>query len=174
MAVWLPEGYCRTLGFASRRHFDLMCEESADALLTCLAEAPCYDEEDQEKLTEKTRVSLKGASIVLSTLEQHDTIEVSLSDNVEVALLHHVRSIFNGLAEGNFASMAAHIIHCRDERPNLTMYLRLLEIAINIMNDEEALLDGSFTFRCKFSTKGMHTLMATTYQAIFWEYFVGA
>ena len=178
MAVWLPEGYRRTLGFASRRNFDLMCEESADTLLTCLAEAQCCDEEDQEKLTEKTRVSLKRASIVLSTLEQHDSIEVSTRDNVEVALLHHVVSISKGLAEGDFASMAAHIIDCLDEhslgvvttlaKPD--MYLRLLKIAINLLNDEEALLDGSFASKsCIFSTKGMHTLMARTNQVIFWE-----
>ena len=127
------------------------------------------------EIDRKTRVSLKRANIVLSTLEQHDSIEVSLSGNVEVALLHHVGSISKGLAEGNFASMTAHIIHCLDERQNLTMYLRLLEIAINVLNDEEALLDSSFTPKsCKSSTKGTHTLMARTNQAIFRGYFVGA
>ena len=178
MAMWLPEGHRRTLGFASRRNFDLICEESADMLLSCLAAAQCCDEEDQEKLTEKTRISLNRASIVLATLEQHDSIAVSLKDNVEVALLHHVVRISNGIAKGDFASTAVHIIHCLEERSSgvvttlakSDMYLRLLNIAINLLNDEETLLDGSFaSTSCVFSTKGMHILMARMNQVIFWE-----
>lgn len=180
MTTWLPEDYRRALGFASRRHFDTMCEESADGLLSCLAAVSCSNGDDREKLTEATGLALERASTVLQSVLDDGSMTAPLKDSVEVALLYHIVQIANEQAENNHKKVAAQIISCLEEKPsvgaaitvaNSKMYFKLLQIAASILSEEEtASSDNSMSSAsCAFSSDGLHILMVRLNQVMFWE-----
>lgn len=179
MTVWLPEEYRRTLGYASRRHFDVMCEQSADDLLSCLSATQCSLGGDAEKLMEEIFLSLKRAKIILEVVLRDDSMADALKDNIEVALLYHIAGVADQQVEDDQSAMAAHIIHCLEERScggsvttlaNPKMYLRLLQIATSILGDEDAMIDGSTASKsCAFPVNGLHILMMRMDQVLCWE-----
>ncbi|KAL7511013.1 hypothetical protein ACHAXN_007948 [Cyclotella atomus] len=174
MTVWLPEDYRRSLGFACRRHFDALCEESADGLLSCLAAVSRSNGDDQEKLTRTTGLALNRASTVLQAVLDDDSMTTPLKDSVEVALLYHIVEIANEQAESNNEKVAAHIVSCLEEQPsggaaitlaNSKMYFKLLQIAASILSEEEKTSDDSMSSAsCAFTSSGLHILMV-----MFWE-----
>jgi len=179
MSVWLPADYRRTLGFASRRLFDMTCKKSAEDLLSCLSAMHMTSEENVEKLTRETALALNCARKILEAVLQDDSMADALRDSVEVALLYHIVNIALRQAENDHTQMAEHIVHCLEERSsggsvttlaNSNMYLRLIEIAVGMMNEEEKVLSGSLTaVSCSFSVHGLHILMARMDQVSFWE-----
>jgi hypothetical protein len=186
MSVWLPEEYRRTLGFACRRHFDSLCEKSADELLLFLVATRCIlDENGGEMVTEVTARAFRKASTVLEAVMQDDSMASVLKGHVEGNLLYHVVNIAVQQAKNDNAQAAAHIIHCLEERcinegtqgggavttlANSGMYLRLLQIAVAILDDEEQSTHGQMEFTTSaFSVHGVHILMARMTQVLFWE-----
>ena len=182
MTVWLPEDYRRVLGFASRRHFDAMCEESADRLLSCLAAVSCFNGEDEDelaKLTDCTAVALGRASTILDAVIQDDSMAGPLKDSVEVALLYHIVTIANKQAESDYTQVAVHIVNCLEEQSsggsvttlaNSKMYYKLLRIAVAILGEEETSSgDSMSSTSCAFTIYGLQILMARMNQVLFWE-----
>ena len=184
MSVWLPEDYRRSIGFACSRHFNVMCEESADELLSCLSAVQRADQEDQEKLkllVEKAVPVLNRASSILEAVLKDDTMASTLRSNVEVALLYHIVNIATHQAENDNDQMAVHIIHCLEEQSsggavvtlaNSSMYFRLLEIAVAILMAEDIVFESESTQKstcCAFSVHGVYVLMARMNQVLFWE-----
>ena len=186
MSVWLPEEYRRTLGFACRRHFDSLCEKSADELLSFLVATRCLlDQNGGEEVTAQAARAFRKASTVLEAVMEDDSMASVLKGHVEGNLLYHVVNIAVQQAKNDNVQAAAHIIHCLEERcmnegsqgggavttlANSGMYLRLLQLAVAILDDEEQSSHGQLEFATSaFSVHGVHILMARMTQVLFWE-----
>ncbi|KAL3797648.1 hypothetical protein HJC23_013480, partial [Cyclotella cryptica] len=186
MSDWLPEEYRRTLGFACRRHFDSLCEKSADELLSFLVATRCLlDEKGGEKVTEEAACSFRKASTVLEAVLKDNSMASVLKGHVEVNLLYHIVNIAVQQAKNDSTRTALHVIDCLDERSmtegsrgggavttlaHSGMYLRLLQIAVAILDEEEQSTHGQMEFtKCAFSVHGIHILMARMTQVLFWE-----
>jgi hypothetical protein len=178
MSVWLPEDYRRTLGFACRRHFDVLCEKSSDELLSLLVATRCFPGKgDQEKLVEKTTVAFRKANSVLEAVLGDGSMTTVLKIHVEVSLLYHIVNIAVSQAKEDRLETAKHIVSSLEERcmedgdavitlANSTMYLRLLQLAIAMLDEEDGPMSAS---TCAFSVHGVHILMARMTQVLGWE-----
>lgn len=184
---WLPSDRRRRLGFASRRHFDSLCERSANALISTLSIAAIANlsnagvTETQEK--EMSRV-LKVAADVLEGILQDDIMAQVLKGHVEANLLKYSVDIALADAKGETVQVATDMIHCLEERclsedyggvvstlADPLAYSDFLHIAFAILVKEDDVSKGlpmEFA-KCAFTVHGMHILMARLTQVLAWE-----
>jgi len=186
-SCWLPSDRQRRLGFASRRHFDSLCERSANALISMLSIAAVTNFSDagvtetQEKEMSKV---LKVAEDVLEGILQEDVMAPVLKGHVEANLLKYSVDIALADAKGDTVQVAKHLVHFLEERclseeyggvvstlADPQMYSDLLHIAFAILLKEDEVSKGlpmEFA-KCAFTIHGMHVLMARLTQVLAWE-----
>jgi hypothetical protein len=180
----LPPQFQRKFGFACRRHFDALCEKSANDLISMLA-ATTYGTDGESKLEEEAFVSvLQAARNVLEAVIQDEDMASLLKGHMEANLLKYVVDIALADALGDTSKMASDIVRCLEERcltgdeyggvvstlANPKMYADLLHISAAILHKEESLFNGTMeSTKCAFSVHGMHILMARLTQVLSWE-----
>ncbi len=180
----LPTQFQRKHGFACRRHFDALCENSANDLISMLA-STTYALSGESKLEEETFVSvLQAARNVLEAVVQDEDMASLLKGHMEANLLKYVVDIALADALGDTTKMASDIVRCLEERclpgeeyggvvstlANPKMYAKLLHISAAILHKEESLFNGTMeSTKCAFSVQGMHILMARLTQVLSWE-----
>eukprot|EP00986_Skeletonema_menzelii_P009789 scaffold4559_cov145-Skeletonema_menzelii.AAC.3 len=180
----LPTQFQRKLGFACRRHFDALCENSANDLISMLA-STTYDMNEESKLEEEAFVSvLQSARKVLEAVVLDEDMASLLKGHIQANLLKYVVDIALADALGDTTKMASNIVRCLEERclpgeeyggvvstlANPKMYAKLLHISVAILHKEESLFNGTMELtKCAFSVHGMHILMARLTQVLSWE-----
>lgn len=183
-SCWLPSDRRRRLGFASRRHFDSLCERSANDLISMLSIAAVTNLSDadvtetQEKEMSKV---LKVAEDVLEGILQEDVMAPVLKGHVEANLLKYSVDIALADAKGDTVQVAKDIVHFLEERclseeyggvvstlADPQMYSDLLHIAFAILLKEDEVSKMEFA-KCAFTIHGMHVLMARLTQVLAWE-----
>lgn len=180
----LPTQFQRKFGFACRRHFDALCENSANDLISKLA-STTYATNGESKLEEEAFVSvLQAARNVLEAVVQDEDMASLLKGHMEANLLKYVVDIALADALGDTTKMASDIVRCLEERclpgeeyggvvstlANPKMYAKLLHISVAILHKEESLFNGTMeSTKCAFSVHGMHILMARLTQVLSWE-----
>lgn len=180
----LPTQFQRKFGFACRRHFDALCENAANDLISMLA-ATTYGTNGASKLDEEAFVSvLQAARNVLEAVIQDEDMASLLKGHLEANLLKYVVDIALADALGETSKMASDIVRCLEERcltgdeyggvvstlANPKMYSDLLHISAAILHKEESLFNGTMeSTKCAFSVHGMHILMARLTQVLSWE-----
>lgn len=177
-SCWLPSDRQRKLGFASRRHFDSLCERSANNLICIISQAAISNfsksdvcMENQKKLS----VLLRAAEDVLEGVLQDDVMASVLKGHVEANLLKYAVDIALADAKGDTVQVATDIVHCLGERrlseeyggvvstlANPKVYLEFLNIAFAMLAKEEDASEGKSMedVKCSFTLHGMHILMA--------------
>ncbi|KAL3823897.1 hypothetical protein ACHAXA_005479 [Cyclostephanos tholiformis] len=187
LSLWLPPDRRRRLGFASRRHFDVLCERSANALISVFSSAAVANlsnagiSEAKEKEMSK---ALRVAEDVLGGILQDDVMAPVLQGLVEASLLKYSVDIALADANGETVQVATGIVHCLEERclseddgqvvstlADPRMYSDLLHIAFAILVKEDEVSEGQpMEFaKCAFTIHGMHILMARLTQVLAWE-----
>jgi len=174
---WLPTDRQRKLGFACRRQFDLLCEQSANDLISILSTA-AITSFTSEGLTEKQEhqllTALVAAESVLEGILKDTVTSELLNGHEESNLLKDAVSIAQASAKGDTIRVADSIVHCLEERcsegvvstlANPNVYMDLLHIAFSIIVKEE----GNEKQECSFNIHGMHILMARLTQVLSWE-----
>mmetsp|Transcript_2880 Transcript_2880/g.6273 ORF Transcript_2880/g.6273 Transcript_2880/m.6273 type:complete len:874 (-) Transcript_2880:77-2698(-) len=188
-SCWLPEDRQKTLGFACRRRFDFLCENSANNLITLLSMAAIStnfsDKMVIERQEKETAVVLRVAEDVLEGVLQDEVMAPALKGHIEANLLKYSVDIALADAKGDTIQVATDIVHCLEERclsdgeyggvvstlANPKVYVDFLRIAFAILAKEEANeLGRPMEFaKCAFSIHGMHILMARLTQVLSWE-----
>ena len=182
-SCWLPSEFKRTLGFACRRHFDALCEQSAINLVSILAANAHFVDELGENGDGAVLSAVSDARDVLEAILQDDAMASVLKGHVEANLLRYVVDIALEDAKGDSVMVAKNIINCLEERcltegdnggivttlANPKMYLDLLHIAAAILYQEEKSLGPMEFAKCAFTVHGMHILMARMTQVLSWE-----
>jgi hypothetical protein len=182
---WLPLDRQRKLGFACRRHFDSLCERSANALVSMLAISAVANltsagvSQIQEVQLTK---ALKAASDVLDGILQVDNMALVLKGHMESNLLKYAVDIAD--AKGDTSQVATDIIYCLEERclsdeyggvvatlADPSSYSDFLQIAFAILTKEDEQSKGLPMERakCAFNLHGMHILLARLTQVMTWE-----
>lgn len=187
LSLWLPPDRRRRLGFASRRHFDALCEGSGNALISMLSVAAVANlsnagvTEAEEREMSKV---LRLAEDVLEGILRDDAVAPLLQGLVEASLLQHSVNLALADANGNTVQVATSIVHCLEEHvlseadgqvvstaADPGMYPNLLHIAFAILVKEDEVSEGlpmEFA-KCAFTVHGMHILMARLTQVLAWE-----
>ena len=184
---WLPSDRQRKLGFASRRNFDVLCEQSANDLISMLSTAAItsFSNKGLSESEEKKMLSvLQSAEDVLDGIIQDEVMASVLTGHVEANLLKYAVDIALADAKGDTVQVAADIVHCLEERclsedyggvvstlANPTIYTDLLHIAFAILvkEDDESRGKPMELAKCAFTIHGMHILMAQLTQVLSWE-----
>jgi hypothetical protein len=187
LSLWLPPDRRRRLGFASRRHFDLLCERSANDLISMLSDAAVANLSNagimETKEKEMSKV-LRVAEDVLEGILPDDAMAPVLQGHVEASLLKYSVDIALADANGDTVQVATRIVHCLEEHclseddgqvvstlADPRMYSYLLHIAFAILVKEDEVTEGlpmEFA-KCAFTIHGMHILMARLTQVLGWE-----
>jgi len=176
---WLPTDRQRKLGFACRRQFDLLCEQSANDLISILSTAAITSFTSEGGMTEKQEhqllTALVAAESVLEGILKDTVTSELLNGHEESNLLKDAVSIAQASAKGDTIQVADSIVHCLEERcltegvvstlANPCIYMDLLHIAFSIIVKEEE--NGKQ--ECSFNIHGMHILMARLTQVLSWE-----
>ena len=185
-ACWLPSDRQRKLGFACRRQFDVLCEQSASALMSRLSTAAITSftnaglTERQEK---EMSSCLQTAKEVLEGIVQYDSMASTLKGDVKANLLQLSVDIALADAKGDTIQVATHIVQCLEERclsdddgrvistlADPKMYAECLHIAFAILVKEDEESKGKpMDTSCAFSLSGMHLLMSRLTQVLSWE-----
>ncbi len=184
---WLPSDRRRRLGFASRRHFDSLCERSANALIYMLSIAAVANLSHAgvtERQGKEMLKVLKVAEDVLEGIFQDDVMAPLLKGHVEANLLKYSVDIALADAKGDTVQVAKDIVYLLEERclpedyggvvstlADPQMYSDLLHIAFAILLKEDEVSKGlpmEFA-KCAFTIHGMHILMARLTQILAWE-----
>ena len=183
-SIQLPTQYQKKSGFSCRRHFDALCEKSANDLISMLA-ATTFAANGGSKLEEDGFVSvLQAARDVLEAVVQDEDMASLLKGHLEANLLKYAVDIALADALGDTSKMASDITRCLEERcltgeeyggvvstlakPN--MYSKLLHISAAILEREESLFNGMMeSANCAFSIHGIHILMARLTHVLSWE-----
>jgi len=186
-SCWLPSDRQRTLGFASRRHFDSLCERSAHGLISMLSIAAVTNFSKNgmtEKQEKDISTVLRAAEDVLEGVLQDDVMATTLKGHVEANLLKYAVDIALSDAQGDTVQVATDIVHCLEERcssedsggvvstlADPKVYTDLLDIAFAILvKEDETWKGGPMEFAtCAFTIHGMHILMARLTQLLSWE-----
>ncbi len=177
-SCWLPSEFSRTVGFASHRHFDAVCENAANSLISTLAlNTSLADDErgDGDALS----VALKVATDVVDAVLRDDVMASVLKGHIQANLLKHALDIAEESLKGNNPAVAENIIHCLKERKfddavitlaSPSQYLELLHISSALLIREEKSesmqLEGS---ECAFGVDGMNVLMSRLTQVLSWD-----
>ena len=182
---WLPSDRQRKLGFACRRHFDSLCERSADTLVSMLSisavanltSAGLSDIQEVE-LTK----ALKAAGDVMDGILQVDNMALVLKGHMESNLLKYAVDIAD--AKGDTSQVATDIVNCLEERclsdeyggvvatlADPSSYSDFLLIAFALLTKEDEHSKGLPMDRakCAFTLHGMHILLARLTQVMAWE-----
>ncbi|KAL7541333.1 hypothetical protein ACHAXR_010822 [Thalassiosira sp. AJA248-18] len=187
-SCWLPLDRQRKLGFACRRRFDSLCEQSANDLIAMLSVSAITNfakssaTKEQEK---KMTLVLWAATEVLDGVLQDDVMAPVLKGHMEANLLKYAVEIALADAKGDTVQVATDIVHCLEERclsegdyggvvstiADPKMYAEFLHIAFAILvKEDESSEGGPMEFaKCAFSVHGMHILMARLTQVLSWE-----
>lgn len=180
-SCWLPSEYSRTVGFASHRHFDALCENAAKSLISTLAlNASLGDDEGGD--ADALSVSMRVAANVVDAVLQDNAMASVLKGHVQANLLKHVVDIAVESANGNSSAVAENIIHCLKESKidnavttlaSPDLYLELLHISSVILSREERSesmhLEGSQCSKCAFGVDGMNVLLTRLTQVLSWD-----
>lgn len=175
---WLPTDRQRKLGFACRRQFDLLCEQSANNLIAILSTA-AISSFTSEGMTEKQEnqllTALVAAEFVLTGILKDTVPSELLNGHEESNLLKDAVSIAQASAKGDTIQVADSIVHCLEERcleegvvstlANPKIFIDLLHIAFSIIVKEEE----DEKQKCSFNIHGLHILMARLTQVLSWE-----
>jgi len=178
---WLPSEYSRTVGFASHRHFDALCENAAHSLISTLAfNASLADDEGGD--ADALSVSMRVATDVVDAVLRDDAMASVLKGHVQANLLKHVVDIAVESARGNSSAVAENIIHCLKETKidnavttlaSPDFYLELLHISSVILSregrSESVQFEGSQCTKCAFGVDGMNVLMTRLTQVLSWD-----
>ena len=176
---WLPTDRQRELGFACRRQFDLLCEQSANDLISILSTAAIASftsEGMTEKQEHQLLTALVAAESVLAGILKDTVSSEILNGHEESNLLKDAVSIAQASVKGDSVQVADSIVRCLEERclsegvvstlANPKIYMDLLHIAFSIIVKEE---ENEKEESCSFNIHGMHILMARLTQVLSWE-----